>query len=71
MAVSASATAFSTAAPQFRLKATDGKTYSLDDIAGPRGTVIVFPSFLPHRIRTLTRGTRYALVAWGHGPAFR
>ena len=42
MAVSASATAFSTAAPQFRLKATDGKTYSLDDIAGPRGTVIVF-----------------------------
>jgi peroxiredoxin len=42
MAVSASATAFDTAAPQFRLKATDGKTYSLDDIAGPRGTVIVF-----------------------------
>ena len=42
MAVSGSATAFGTAAPQFRLKATDGKTYSLDDIAGPRGTVIVF-----------------------------
>jgi peroxiredoxin len=42
MAVSASPTAFDTAAPGFRLKATDGKTYSLDDIAGPKGTVIVF-----------------------------
>ena len=29
-------------APGFRLPATDGRTYSLDDVAGPRGTVIVF-----------------------------
>ena len=29
-------------APTFRLPATDGKTYSLDDIAGAKGTVIVF-----------------------------
>ncbi|WP_225764918.1 thioredoxin family protein [Inquilinus sp. Marseille-Q2685] len=29
-------------APDFRLPATDGRTYSLDDVAGPRGTVIVF-----------------------------
>jgi len=42
MAVSTSPTAFDSAAPGFRLKATDGKTYSLDDIAGPKGTVIVF-----------------------------
>jgi peroxiredoxin len=30
------------AAPDFRLPATDGRTYSLDDVAGPKGTVIVF-----------------------------
>src|SRR5690242_21790078 len=42
MAVSTSPTTFDTAAPGFRLKATDGKTYSVDDIAGPKGTVIVF-----------------------------
>jgi PKHD-type hydroxylase len=36
-----------------------------------RGTVIVFPSFLPHRVCTLTRGVRHALVAWAHGPPFR
>jgi peroxiredoxin len=31
-----------TPAPPFRLPATDGKTYALDDIAGEKGTVIVF-----------------------------
>lgn len=29
-------------APGFSLPGTDGRTYSLDDVAGPRGTVIVF-----------------------------
>ena len=29
-------------APQFRLPATDGKTYALQDVAGAKGTVIVF-----------------------------
>jgi len=31
-----------TPAPDFRLPATDGKTYAFDDIAGKKGTVIVF-----------------------------
>lgn len=29
-------------APDFRLPATDGRTYTFDEVAGPRGTVIVF-----------------------------
>jgi peroxiredoxin len=29
-------------APDFSLPATDGKTYCLSDVAGPKGTVIVF-----------------------------
>jgi peroxiredoxin len=29
-------------APPFSLPATDGKTYALQDVAGPNGTVIVF-----------------------------
>jgi len=29
-------------APDFSLKATDGKTYSLSDVAGEKGTVVVF-----------------------------
>src|ERR1700741_2760196 len=42
MATTAVATVLGTAAPTFRLPATDGKTYALDDIAGPKGTVVVF-----------------------------
>jgi peroxiredoxin len=29
-------------AADFRLPATDGRTYTLDDVAGEKGTVIVF-----------------------------
>ena len=28
--------------PEFRLRATDGRTYTLDDVAGEKGTIIVF-----------------------------
>ena len=34
--------AFNTPAPTFSLPATDGRSYTLDDIAGANGTVIVF-----------------------------
>jgi PKHD-type hydroxylase len=36
-----------------------------------RGTIIVFPSFLAHRVTPVTQGTRYSLVAWAHGPPFK
>jgi len=35
-------TLLGTSAPEFKLPATDGKIYALEDVAGPRGTVIVF-----------------------------
>lgn len=35
------------------------------------GTVIVFPSFLNHRVSEVTQGTRYSLVSWYYGPHFR
>ena len=38
----ASKIALGTPAPDFRLPATDGKTYALKDVAGANGTVIVF-----------------------------
>lgn len=36
-----------------------------------RGTAIVFPSFVLHRVTPVTRGTRHSLTLWAHGPAFR
>ena len=42
MATIVGSTVLGTAAPQFRLPATNGNTYALRDIAGSKGTVIVF-----------------------------
>ncbi len=36
-----------------------------------RGTAIVFPSFVLHRVSPVTAGTRWSLTLWSHGPAFR
>jgi PKHD-type hydroxylase len=36
-----------------------------------RGTVIIFPSFLRHRVTPVTTGIRYSLVSWMEGPYFR
>lgn len=36
-----------------------------------RGTAVVFPSFVLHRVSPVTRGTRTSLVAWVGGPPFR
>ena len=35
------------------------------------GTIIVFPSFTAHRVKPITRGTRYSLVVWFLGPPFK
>jgi predicted 2-oxoglutarate/Fe(II)-dependent dioxygenase YbiX len=34
-----------------------------------RGTIIAFPSYIPHRVTAVTRGVRRALVAWAAGDA--
>lgn len=36
-----------------------------------KGNIIVFPSFLPHKVTPVTSGTRYSLVGWCNGPRFR
>ena len=35
-----------------------------------RGTLIVFPSFLQHRVTPVISGNRYSMVAWVHGKPF-
>lgn len=36
-----------------------------------KGTTIVFPSFVKHRVTPVTKGKRYSLVTWYEGPPFR
>ena len=34
------------------------------------GTMILFPSYLMHKVTHVTSGTRYAIVGWAHGNSF-
>ena len=36
-----------------------------------RGTAIIFPSFVLHRVTPVSLGTRWSLTLWAHGPGFR
>jgi hypothetical protein len=35
------------------------------------GTVLVFPSFMPHGVEPVTKGVRYSIVSWMVGPYFK
>jgi PKHD-type hydroxylase len=41
------------------------------DVLTKRGSVIVFPSFIEHKVTPVTAGIRYSAVAWASGPTFR
>ncbi len=36
-----------------------------------QGSIVVFPSFVEHRVTPVTKGVRYSAVAWASGPSFR
>ena len=36
-----------------------------------KGTVLVFPSFLPHAVTPVTKGERKSLVVWADGPELK
>jgi len=37
----------------------------------PKGSLVVFPSFVWHRVKEVTKGTRYSLVMWNLGKPFK
>jgi len=42
-------------------------------VAAPRkkGTIVIFPSFVMHRVTPITKGTRQSIVGWVSGPPYR
>ena len=36
-----------------------------------KGTVLIFPSFMPHGVEPITKGVRYSIVTWMVGPYFK
>lgn len=64
----------------FSIQLSDEKKYDGGDIEffklnieknKKKGTIILYPSFLPHRITMITKGIRYSLVGHINGPSFR
>jgi PKHD-type hydroxylase len=50
-----------------------GDLFILDETVKVRkqGTIIVFPSFMAHRVTPVTRGVRYSAVCWMLGPKWK
>jgi len=42
-----------------------------ESVLKSKGDIVVFPSFLSHRVVPVELGTRYTAVSWAYGPAFR
>jgi hypothetical protein len=71
MAASPTDITFDVTAPDFRLPATDGRSYSRDDVAGLKGTVIVFIcNHCPYVIAVIERLVADAKVLIGEGFGF-
>ena len=57
---------------EFQYRDNDDPTKTVEcSQAKKRGTVIVFPSFVWHRVKPVTEGTRYSLVLWNLGAPFK
>ena len=54
-----------------RLTIMDPGPRELSGTYQERGAGVIFPSWMPHCVTPITRGVRYALVAWVHGTPFR
>ena len=50
----------------------EGGEFLINDSVVPllEGDVVVFPAYMPHRVRTVTRGERFTLTGWAGGPRF-
>lgn len=49
---------------------TRNNMFNHDDFL-PRGSILIFPSFLEHRVTQVTKGVRYSLVTWVEGTQWR
>jgi len=55
----------------FRNKSNSESNVVTSKEARKKGSVIVFPSFVWHRVSPVTKGTRYSLVIWNNGLPYR
>ena len=56
---------------QFVKQAPEEAKLITTEIKPEVGSAIVFPSYVHHRVKPVTKGTRYSIVAWYGGPPFK
>ena len=55
----------------------EGGDFTFSEVESPnqtskdKGTVLVFPSYLQHKVTPVTKGERKSLVAWFEGPQWK
>lgn len=54
----------------------EGGNFEMEDFEmpfkkAPQGSIIIFPSYLTHRVTPVLSGERYTAVCWATGPAFK
>ena len=47
------------------------EVYSMKTVKPARGSILIFPSYTPHRVRKVKSGKRISLVGWYAGPRFK
>ncbi len=54
-----------------KLMQKNKKSILTDKVFRKKGTIVVFPSYMHHKVTPVTQGTRYSLVMWFRGPSFK
>jgi len=61
---------------EFQFQAEDpqfnkGRKIKVANEVAPKGSIIVFPSFVWHRVKSVTKGVRYSMPTWHLGRPFK
>ena len=57
---------------QFQFRSFDkGKPVVINPPIKNKGSIVIFPSGMLHRVSPVTKGVRYSVVAWFLGPSFK
>ena len=56
---------------EFEVYHLKSNVWTTSTIKPEKGSVLIFPSYLQHRVKPVTKGDRYSVVAWYGGPPFK
>lgn len=55
---------------EFEISSSFSERKGVEETKLTKGSAIIFPSFMVHRVKPVTKGIRKSLVVWAEGPRF-